>query len=218
MLHLPVRGSVDGGSYTTVDDMSVFWDALTSGRIVPERWVAEMRLPRRAPRGDRLGYGLGLWLHASGVLELHGYDAGVSFRTMHDPATSSTWTVGSNESGGTHAIEALLVCIARFGLTKTTLDDVAREGRDRGHLHAAVRRGEALGGIGGDIIGGVQDWRQMFTRPVARWNPYTTPAPDLFLLAAQKLGVAPGTCLVFEDGHNGLRAAEAVRRHRAPHP
>lgn len=36
------------------------------------------------------------------------------------------------------------------------------------------------------------------------------PAPDLFLLAAQQLGVPPSSCLVFEDGHNGLRAAEAA--------
>jgi phytoene dehydrogenase-like protein len=35
--------------------------------------------------------------------------------------------------------------------------------------------------IGGDINGGVQDWRQLFTRPVARVNPYTTPAKDIFL-------------------------------------
>ena len=109
VLHLPVRGSGDGGAYTTVGDTSAFWAALLSGRIVPERWVDEMRTPRRAPEGGRLGYGLGLWLHATGVLELHGYDAGVSFRTMHDPATSSTWTVGSNQSEGTDPIEALLV-------------------------------------------------------------------------------------------------------------
>lgn len=36
------------------------------------------------------------------------------------------------------------------------------------------------------------------------------PAPDLFLLAAERLGVDPETCLVFEDGKNGLRAAEAA--------
>jgi phytoene dehydrogenase-like protein len=38
--------------------------------------------------------------------------------------------------------------------------------------------------VGGDIIGGVQDWRQMFTRPVVRANPYTTPADDIFLCSA----------------------------------
>ena len=36
--------------------------------------------------------------------------------------------------------------------------------------------------IGGDINGGVQDWRQLFTRPVARWSPYTTPVKGLVYL------------------------------------
>ena len=38
--------------------------------------------------------------------------------------------------------------------------------------------------IGGDINAGLQDWRQMFTRPVARWDPYSTPAGDIFLCSA----------------------------------
>ncbi len=109
VLHLPVRGSGDGGAFTTVADMSAFWDALLAGRIVPERWVAEMLVPRQAPAGTELGYGLGVWLHAGGVLELHGYDAGVSYRSMHDPASASTWTVGSNTSGGSWPMEAILV-------------------------------------------------------------------------------------------------------------
>ncbi len=33
------------------------------------------------------------------------------------------------------------------------------------------------------------------------------PEPDLFLLAAARLEVAPGACLVFEDSPNGIRAA-----------
>lgn len=36
------------------------------------------------------------------------------------------------------------------------------------------------------------------------------PAPDLFLLAAERLGVAPGECVVFEDSPNGIRAARAA--------
>ncbi|MEY2880087.1 MAG: hypothetical protein RLZZ15_2467 [Verrucomicrobiota bacterium] len=36
------------------------------------------------------------------------------------------------------------------------------------------------------------------------------PAPDLFLLAAERMGVAPGRCLVFEDAEPGLRAAAAA--------
>lgn len=33
------------------------------------------------------------------------------------------------------------------------------------------------------------------------------PAPDLFLLAASKIGVAPEECVVFEDSDLGLEAA-----------
>jgi sugar-phosphatase len=36
------------------------------------------------------------------------------------------------------------------------------------------------------------------------------PAPDPFLLGAQKLGVAAGDCLVFEDTLAGLRSAQAA--------
>ena len=36
------------------------------------------------------------------------------------------------------------------------------------------------------------------------------PAPDMFLLAAEKMGVPPVKCLVFEDAPPGIRAAEAA--------
>ena len=36
------------------------------------------------------------------------------------------------------------------------------------------------------------------------------PAPDLFLLAAKKMGVKPRDCLVIEDSLNGIRAAHAA--------
>jgi HAD superfamily hydrolase (TIGR01509 family) len=36
------------------------------------------------------------------------------------------------------------------------------------------------------------------------------PAPDMFLLAAERMGIAPGDCLVFEDGNSGLEAAKAA--------
>jgi CubicO group peptidase (beta-lactamase class C family) len=108
VLHLPVRGSGDGGAFTTVADMRAFWVALLAARIIPERWLAEMVRPRHDPTPDALGYGLGIWVHYDGILELHGYDAGVSFLSMHDPATARTWTVGSTTGAGTGPLEAVL--------------------------------------------------------------------------------------------------------------
>ena len=35
------------------------------------------------------------------------------------------------------------------------------------------------------------------------------PAPDIFLLAAEKLGTAPAETLVLEDSYNGVRAGAA---------
>jgi HAD superfamily hydrolase (TIGR01509 family) len=39
---------------------------------------------------------------------------------------------------------------------------------------------------------------------------HAKPAPDCFLLAAQRLGVAPKDCLVFEDTQLGIQAATAA--------
>ena len=46
VLHLPVLGTGDGGAYTTIADLSAFWEALFSGQIVSPEAVAEMVRPR----------------------------------------------------------------------------------------------------------------------------------------------------------------------------
>jgi len=40
--------------------------------------------------------------------------------------------------------------------------------------------------------------------------PRGKPAPDIFLRAAELLGVAPGACIVYEDGDPGIAAARAA--------
>ncbi len=108
VFHLPVRGSGDGGIYSTVADFSAFWNALFAGRIVATDLVAEMVRPRsETPQNSR--YGLGFWLHASSnVVMLEGCDTGVSFRSVHDPASATTHTVISNTSDGAWPITRLL--------------------------------------------------------------------------------------------------------------
>ncbi|MEV4508482.1 serine hydrolase domain-containing protein [Dactylosporangium sp. NPDC049525] len=101
VLHLPVRGSGDGGMSSTVADVSAFWRALFAGRLLPAARVAEMVRPRSDVPGEQRRYGLGFWLPETGpAVILEGYDAGVSFRSVHNPATALTWTVVSNTSDG----------------------------------------------------------------------------------------------------------------------
>jgi phytoene dehydrogenase-like protein len=65
--------------------------------------------------------------------------------------------------------------------------------------------------IGGVIAGGAADITQLFTRPVARLNPYTTPNPGLFLCGAS---TPPGGGV---HGMCGYHAARTVlRRLRRP--
>jgi CubicO group peptidase (beta-lactamase class C family) len=100
VLHLPVRGSGDGGAYSTVADISAFWRALFAGAIVSRAMVDTLVRPHTERAYEEFGYGLGFWLRPDGRVQLEGYDAGVSFRSAHDPDTATTWTVVSNWSDG----------------------------------------------------------------------------------------------------------------------
>jgi CubicO group peptidase (beta-lactamase class C family) len=101
VFHLPVRGSGDGGIYSTVGDIRSLWTAFFAGGIVSTEWVAEIVRPRSNAPSQARRYGLGFWLHASTeTVMLEGMDAGVSFRSVHDAGTSVTHTVISNTTTG----------------------------------------------------------------------------------------------------------------------
>ena len=101
VFHLPVLGSGDGGIYSTVADIESFWAALFAGKIVSTGRVSELVRPRSEAPSESMRYGLGFWLHeSSSIVILEGYDAGVSFRTLHDPESHRTCTVISNTSEG----------------------------------------------------------------------------------------------------------------------
>lgn len=109
VFHLPVRGSGDGGIYSTADDISALWRALFAGKIVSRDWVAEMTRPHSDVPSEGRRYGLGFWLHATrDTVMLTGYDAGVSFRSVHDPRAGLTHTVLSNTSYGAWKITRYL--------------------------------------------------------------------------------------------------------------
>jgi phytoene dehydrogenase-like protein len=58
--------------------------------------------------------------------------------------------------------------------------------------------------VGGDITGGLQDLRQLFTRPVARRVPYSTPLPGVFLCSSS---TPPGGGVHGMSGYWAARAA-----------
>jgi len=60
--------------------------------------------------------------------------------------------------------------------------------------------------IGGDINGGMQDWRQFFTRPTISLSPYTTPAKGIYLCSSS---TPPGGGV---HGMCGYHAAQAALR------
>jgi phytoene dehydrogenase-like protein len=80
--------------------------------------------------------------------------------------------------------------------------------RDR-ILARSVKNSEAMAAynanyIGGDINGGLQDWRQLFTRPVNLFNPYATPNPRLFICSSS---TPPGGGVHGMCGHHAAHAA-----------
>jgi len=58
--------------------------------------------------------------------------------------------------------------------------------------------------VGGDITGGVVDVAQLFTRPVARWVPYSTPAKDIYICSSS---TPPGGGVHGMCGYFAARAA-----------
>jgi phytoene dehydrogenase-like protein len=60
--------------------------------------------------------------------------------------------------------------------------------------------------VGGAVTGGTADLTQMFTRPVARLDPYRTPNPRIFIGSS---GTPPGGGV---HGMGGYHAARSVLR------
>ena len=103
VFHLPVTGNGDGGAYSTTADVRRFWVALFGGEILSKRTIANLVTScGPAPSGAGFGrYGLGFWLHDSGAaVAIEGCDAGVSFRSVHDPVSGRTHTVIGNTTDG----------------------------------------------------------------------------------------------------------------------
>lgn len=64
--------------------------------------------------------------------------------------------------------------------------------------------------VGGDINGGIQDLGQLFTRPIAKWSPYSTPDPRVYICSSS---TPPGGGV---HGMAGYHASEKVLKDHFP--
>ena len=86
---------------------------------------------------------------------------------------------------------ALLAALAQRGLKLAVATSARREPAERNLRRSALLDHNPVLVIRDDV---------------ARGNPY----PDLFIRAAELLGVVPASCLTVEDSFNGVRAANAA--------
>jgi beta-phosphoglucomutase-like phosphatase (HAD superfamily) len=88
------------------------------------------------------------------------------------------------------------------------LDDAAAEG-----FRVAIASSSGLEWVDGHLarLGLRSRFAAVVTRDdLSGADARTKPAPDLFLLAADRLGVEPAHCVAFEDSPNGVAAARAA--------
>ncbi len=95
---------------------------------------------------------------------------------------------------------------SKLGPVKAVVD-IAR--RYRGKLPMAVATGSTKASASASLRAiGILDWFDVLISSDDVSRP--KPAPDTFLIAAERIEVPPEKCVVFEDGEAGLQAARAA--------
>jgi phytoene dehydrogenase-like protein len=127
-------------------------------------------------------------------------------QTVFDPSRApagkhTAWAYCHVPSGSTRDMtDAIESQVERFapGFRDVVLARATRDSREVETHNANY--------VGGDINGGVQDLRQQFARPVARWTPYRTPRRGIYLCSSS---TPPGGGV---HGMCGYWAAKAALR------
>ena len=105
-------------------------------------------------------------------------------------------------------VEGMLEQIARGPIPMAGVPEVLRRVRAAGYRMALASSAE-LRVIDANLA--ALALRPLFEAVVSGTQvPRGKPAPDVFLAAAERLGVSPAACLVVEDSRNGLLAAKAA--------
>ncbi len=108
--NLPIVGGSDGGLFTTVQDISVLWNAFFEFRILSKELVEIFSQPsvKVESEGEDIYYGYGLWInqdeHKNQEVYILGGDAGVSFKSGINRAKNLQTTIISNTTSGVWGI------------------------------------------------------------------------------------------------------------------
>jgi len=151
-----------------------------------------------------------------------------AYREHGQPLTLDDWQHALGTHGGFDPLESLVARAGGRVDREAVLDEVKartargceglplmpgverllRDARDLG-LGRAVASSSSCGWVDGWLRR--QGIRELLDVVVARDDvTRVKPDPELFLLAARRLGVTPAACVVFEDSPNGMRAALAA--------
>jgi phytoene dehydrogenase-like protein len=176
-------------------------------------WALDGPIPWRAPEAARAGT-----VHLGGTLDeiVASEEAAVGGRhhdrpfvllvqpSLFDPSRApegkhTAWAYCHAPSGSTRDMtDAIESQVERFAPGFRDLI-AARSAMDSSEVE---RRNPNY--VGGDINGGAQDLRQLFTRPVARPVPYSTPLPGVFICSSS---TPPGGGVHGMCGYFAARAA-----------
>ena len=183
-------------------------------------WALDGPIPWRAPEAARAGT-----VHLGGTLDeiAASEDAAVSGRHHERPfvlLVQPSFFDPTRAPEGKHT--AWAYCHVPNGSTKDMTDAIEAQVerfapgfRDliaaRSAMDCAEVERRNPNYVGGDINGGAQDLRQLFTRPVARPVPYSTPVPGLFICSSS---TPPGGGVHGMCGYWAARAA--LRQGRVP--
>jgi len=101
---VPIIGAPDGGAYTTVLDMTVFWKALLNDQLLSKEMTEALMTAQIITGWDApyTHYGYGVWIEKLGSsiqkYFVEGYDPGVSFRSAYYPELDVIFTMIGNTS------------------------------------------------------------------------------------------------------------------------
>jgi len=97
MFSVDTKGTGAGGAFTTVNDISKFWDALLNGSLLSKKIVETMFSVHASEGEDYYGYGVWLKKTDTGITPFfQGCDPGVSFISSYDTDNAIEITITSN--------------------------------------------------------------------------------------------------------------------------